>query len=134
MNTFTYFRIEKSTPTYIISTSNYVKHMELDRYRQGFIVYTDASALMIGDGTTTHLIAGNSVQRGYKEGVGAEARFYNIKGFAQISEKLIVVVDWGNHCMRLIDRTSDNTSLFSGQCKSRGYQDGRPGQFNSPGL
>ena len=111
-------RIEKSTPTDVISTSYYVYHMELDRYRPGFIVHTDKHALITSDGTTTHVIAGNSTQRGYREGVGAEARFFYLRGFAQISEKLIVVADWGNHCMRLIDRTSNTTSLFSGQCKS----------------
>ena len=80
MNTFDYFRIEKSSPTDIISTSDYVYHMDLDRYRPGFIVYTEKPALMTSDGTTTHLIAGNSTQYGYREGVGAEARFSYNKG------------------------------------------------------
>ena len=132
MNTFTCFRIEKSSPTDIIFTSHYVYHMELDRYRPGFIVYTEKPALMTSDGTTTHLIAGNSTQYGYREGVGAEARFSYIKGLEQISEKLVVVADSANHCMRLIDRTSNTSSLFSGQCKSRGYQDGRPSRFRYP--
>ena len=133
MNTVTYFRIEKSTPTDIISTSYNVYHMELDRYRPGFIVYTGGHALMTSDGTTTHLIAGNSTQYGYKEGVGADARFNNIQGFTQISEELVVVADNHNYCMRLIDRTTHNTSVFSGQCHTRGgYQDGRPGEFYRP--
>ena len=134
MNTFNYFRIEKSTPTDIISTSNYVFHMEFDRFRPGFIVYTDKHALMTSDGTTTHLIAGSSTQwGGYREGVGADARFYGIIGFAQVSEKRVVVADTRNHCMRLIDRTTHNTSVFSGQCHTRGgYQDGRPGEFYRP--
>ena len=34
--------------------------------------------------------------------------------------------------MRLIDRTANKTSVFSGQCESEGYEDGRPGQFYSP--
>ena len=79
--------------------------MELDRYRPGFIVYTDKHALMTSDGTTTHLIAGNSTQEGYREGVGAEARFYYIRGFAQISEKIVVVADRYNHCLRRLDRS-----------------------------
>ena len=133
VNTFTSFRIEKSTPTDIISTSDYVEHMESDRYRPGFIVYTDSRALMTtSDGTTTHLIAGKWTEKGYKEGVGAEARFDLITGFAQISEKLVVVADYHNYCMRLIDRTSNTTSLFSGRCKFRGYEDGRPGRFRYP--
>ena len=125
-------RIEKSTPTSIISASYYVYHMELDLYKPGNIVYTDKHALMTYDGTTTHLIAGNSTQYGYREGVGADARFDLITGFAQISEKLVVVADIYNHCMRLIDRTTNNTSAFSGQCKSFGYKGGRPGQFFFP--
>ena len=107
--------------------------MELDRYRPGFIVYTDKHALMTSDGTTTHLIAGNSTQEGYREGVGAEARFYDIGGFTQILDKLVVVADSSNHCMRLIDRTTNNTSLLSGQCgESYGYENGRPGRLNRP--
>ena len=124
-------RIEKSTPTDFISTSGLVDHMKLDRLRPGFLLYTGSRALMISDGTTTHLIAGSL--DGYREGVGAEARFWDITGFAQISEKLVVVADWGNHCMRLIDRTTNNTSVLSGQCGLRGgYKDGRPGQFSGP--
>ena len=80
--------------------------MELDRYRPGFLLYADLKALMTGDGTTTHLIAGHSTQGGYREGVGAEARFSYMRGFTQISEKLVVVTDYVNHCMRLIDRTT----------------------------
>ena len=126
------FRIEKSTPTDFISTSYVVRHMELDRYRPGFIVYIDKHTLKTYDGTTTHLIAGSSTQTGYREGVGADARFNFMTGFVQISEKLVVVADSNNHCMRLIDRTTNKTSLFSGQCQSEGYEDGRPGQFRYP--
>ena len=106
--------------------------MELDRYRPGFIVYTDRYALMTSDGTTTHLIAGHSTQWGYREGVGAEARFTYIYGFAQTSEKLVVVADINNNCLRLIDRSTNKTSVFSGQCESPGYDDGSPGQFDKP--
>ena len=127
------FRIEKSTPTDLISTSYLVCHMELDRYRPGYLLYTEKRALMTSDGTTTHLIAGNSTQWGYREGVGGKARFSTIiGGFAQISEKHVVVADRYNHCMRLIDRSTNKTSVFSGQCKSRGYEGGSPGQFKYP--
>ena len=106
--------------------------MELDRYRPGYLLYTEETALMTSDGTTTHLIAGNSTQYGYREGVGAEARFTYIYGFAQISEKLVVVADSNNNCLRLIDRSTNKTSVFSGLCESRGYEDGSPGQFDYP--
>ena len=106
--------------------------MELDRYRPGYLLYTEETALMTSDGTTTHLIAGNSTKYGYREGVGDEARFTYIYGFAQISEKLVVVADSNNNCLRLIDRSTNKTSVFSGLCESRGYKDGSPGQFDYP--
>ena len=106
--------------------------MELDKYRPGYLLYIDYNTLMTSDGTTTHLIAGNSTQWGYREGVGAEARFTSIYGFAQISEKLVVVADVNNHCLRLINRSTNKTSEFSGQCQSEGYEGGRPGQFSYP--
>ena len=65
--------------------------------------------------------------------MGAEARFYFVRGFTQISEKFVVVADTDNHCMRLIDRTDHFTSVFSGQCESFGYQDGHPGQIDLSG-
>ena len=49
--------------------------MELDRYKPGYILYTDYHALMIGNRIKTNIIAGKSAQTGYREGVGAEARF-----------------------------------------------------------
>mgnify|MGYP001803580349 CR=1 FL=1 len=110
-----YCRIVKSSLTDFISTLRYVYHMEFDRYRPGYLVYTDKHALMTSDGTTTHPIAGSPTQEGYREGVGAEARFNYISGFTQISEKHVVVADYNNHCLRLIDRTTHNTSVFSGQ-------------------
>ena len=44
--------------------------MELDRYKPGYILYTDYHALMIGNRIKTHIIAGKSAQTGYREGVG----------------------------------------------------------------
>ena len=95
-------------------------------------MYTDLTALMTNDGTTTHLIAANSTQDGYREGMRAKARFNYISGFTQISEKLVIVADFWSYCFRLIDRTTNNTSEFSGLCKSHGYQDDRLGPFDGP--
>ena len=91
-----YFRIEKSTPTDFTASSNYGYTMELDRYRPGFIIFTTGQALMTSGGTTTYIIAGYCPQYGYREGVGAEARFGAITGFTQISEKHAVVAEPSN--------------------------------------
>ena len=44
----------------------------------------------------------------------------------------VVVTDYANDCLRLIDRVSGATSVLSGQCQSHGYQDGAKGQFYRP--
>ena len=61
--------------------------MEMDQIRPGYIIFTDWCALMTTDSATTHVLAGNSTQQGYRGGIGGEARFDKITGFAQISEK-----------------------------------------------
>ena len=50
--------------------------MEVDQHKPGYIIYTDNNAVKTTDGTTVVLLAGNSLQGGYREGRGAEARFY----------------------------------------------------------
>ena len=106
--------------------------MEMDQIRPEYVIFTDWCALMTSDGTTTHVLAGNSTLQGYREGIGGEARFDKITGFAQISEKRVVLADYHNDCLRLIHRTSHSTSVFSGRCQSGGYREGRPGRFKNP--
>ena len=62
----------------------------------------------------------------------AEATFPYKRGFVQLSEKRVVLTDWNNHCLRLMNSTSHSTAVFSGQCESSGYQDGLPYKFNFP--
>ena len=84
--------------------------MEMDQIRPGYVIFTDWCALRTIDGTTTHVLAGNSTQQGYRGGIGGEARFDKITEFAQISKKRVVLADYHNDCLRLIDRTSYSTS------------------------
>ena len=106
--------------------------MEVDQYRPGHIIFTDYRSLKTTDGTSVRLIAGKTQVFGYKEGVRDRAVFNDIYGFTQIASNRVVVADRYNHCLRLIDRKTDSTSVLSGQCKSAGYHDGRPGRFFSP--
>lgn len=92
--------------------------MEIDLYSPGSVVYTDKNSLKTSDGTSSKIIAGDTLKWEYIEGKGAEARFEFISGFTQLTDKRLVVADYYNHCLRLIDRSIGTTSAFSGQCKS----------------
>ena len=67
---------------------------------------------MTSDGAATYVIAGNVTEKGNKEGVRTSARFESIYNFTHISQKNIVVVDYHNHCLRLIDRSSNLTKYL----------------------
>lgn len=127
-----FFRIKTTRATNFTTSSHSVYHMEVDQFRPGFIIYTDYHALMTSDGTHTYLIAGSTSSYGYREGVGAEARFSWVKGFVQITDERIVAVDSSNHCLRKIARSSKTTWPFCGHCDFHGYFDGTPGKFYDP--
>ena len=116
-----YLRLEDSeSQTFVTSTDNtWVYHIELDNYRPGNIIYTDYSALKTSDGVTTTVIAGNSSNWGYREGVGEDALFYGLTGFAQISLDRIIAAETSDdkECMRMIHRRNGSTSVFSGECR-----------------
>ena len=76
---FYIFKIEESTPKAKVKASSDVYHMDFDMFKPGFMIYTDFHSLKTSDGTTTNVIAGET--RGYREGVGAKAKFKSVTGF-----------------------------------------------------
>ena len=91
----------------------------MDLLIPGSILYvTLANSLFTSNGTESTVIAGHPSDVGYQEGIREEAIFDNIRGFAQISSLQVVVSDQKNNCLRMIDRTTDSTSPFSGVCDS----------------
>ena len=107
-----------------------VTHIEEDKYRPGFVLFSQGHALKTSDGVTTQVIAGSPAQfgsYGYREGKGTSARFYLINGFYQITPSLVIVVDNGNCCLRQVDRRTNMTSTYIGACGRDhcAYQDGR---------
>lgn len=78
-------------------------------------------------------VAGSNTVSGYMDGSLAAARFYNLAGIAMNEPTKIFVVDNGNHCIRLIDFTTNSVSTIAGT-GGAGFADG-PGaaaQFNYP--
>lgn len=113
-------------------TVGQIYHIEVDVQNSESLLYSDYSALKKTDGTTTLIIAGSDSLNGYQEGFRTSARFDHIPGFVQISTTAVVVVDFGNACLRLVDRNTFKTSQFVGQCGSAGYEDGLVARFNNP--
>ena len=110
--------------TTFATTDSNVYHIEADQYVPGNILFSDRHALKTTDGTTTWLIAGSS-SSGYSTSSGSSARFNYITGFHQVSATRVFLVDHRNHCMRMLDRTSNASYVsYAGYCCSRGYADG----------
>lgn len=107
-------------------------HMEVDVTDSDSLIFSDLHALKWTDGINASLIVGSVRQSGYVEGVGAEARFYYITGFTRLNKTRIVVVDYFNHCLRLIAHQAQSTSPLAGECENAGFSDGVESHFFYP--
>ena len=111
-------RAELSTRTSFADAESFVYHMEFDLLNPGPIIYTDFNAILTTDGIESILIAGTASfnGRGYKNGAGSLAVFDSLRGFLQLSKKEIIVVDWGNSCLRMIERPMNMVSDITKPC------------------
>ena len=73
-----------------------------------------------------------SESAGYIEGVGANARFSYIRSFIQLSISHVILTDHENHCLRSVDRTTNETLTYTGNCTNRGNRDGVNALFYRP--
>ena len=107
-------------------------HLERDKFVPGDIIFSDTNALKTTDGTDNHNIAGIATQSSYVEGVGTLARLYFITSFLQLSTNRVLIADWGNHCLRSIDRITNETLTFVSNCTNRGNKDGTDALLTRP--
>ena len=107
-------------------------HLAEDEFVPGNLLFANSNALKTTDGTTSSLIAGASRSDGYTEGVGAAARFDTIVSFVQLSISYVILTDHHNHCLRSVDRRTNQTSTYSGNCTTRGNRDGVNALFYRP--
>lgn len=115
------------------TTESLVYHMELDLYVNNSILFSDGNCLKTTtNGVTSELVVGSATSSGYKEDVGDAARFTRITGFSQINSTHILIADLGNHCIRMLNRETKETSPFAGKCKESGFQDGVDSRFDNP--
>ena len=106
--------------------------MVADKFVEGNILFSDGHALKTSDGASLHPIVGNSKLYGYEEGTGSFARFRYIGGIYQLNRTHVVVSDYGNHCLRMVHRETNHTTIFMGRCGVRGYRDGVNPLFSHP--
>ena len=119
--------------TTFIATDHYVHHMEPDLFIKGNILYIDRCALKTTDGVTSTTIAGHSTSCYHHFAAGLLARFQDLTGFRQISPSEVVVTDYSQHCLKLIDRTTLQVSRYAGYCGGYGYVTGTSAaRFTSP--
>lgn len=109
-----------------------VWHIDYDLYIEENLLISVHRSIQTTDGNTTQTVAGSALSSGYLEGVGEAARFQEITGFIQISNRDVVIVDSGNHCFRILDRLTLNTEPFIGACGTPGNVDGVLSRFNRP--
>lgn len=114
------------------TTENYVYHLKAVLYKVGNILFSVYCAIKTTDGITSSLIAGSAQSHGYQNGRGGDARFVYIDGFMQLSPDQILLADTHNHCVRSVDRATNRTSDYEGNCTSSGDIDRTDGLFRFP--
>ena len=82
----------------------------------------------------TSLVVGNSYIAGHRECSGGSARFNILSGFEQINSSHVLITDVYNHCIRLLDRSTNTTTMIAGVCGWSGHRDSplTSARFNTP--
>ena len=127
------FRVPETDNIATFSESEgYVWHVEEDLFVPGNIIFSDIYALKTTDGVKASVIVGHSQFLGFRNGHGATARFGHIRSFIQLSAIEAVLLDTGNRCLRRVDRRTNVTTTYAGECGKRGYRDGVDALFYNP--
>ena len=135
----TYFRLPLEAEMVTVVDDNVcelnIHHLEPDLYVPGNILFTDGNFLKTTNGSITLLIVGISHIGAYSEGAGTDATFTHISGaFLQTSPEEVLILDCSNHCVRSIDRVTNQTAPYAGFCghTKNGSRDGSYPLFNFP--
>ena len=118
--------------TTFITTEDKVMHIKADLFMPGNVLYTYGNSLKTTDYKTIQSIVGVPAERGYKESTGDAVRFGFITGFHQHGKNKVIMIDNGNHCVRVVDRSTRKSTAFAGLCSTEGWRDGTKARFNSP--
>lgn len=70
------------------------------------------------------MFAGSVNSSGYKNSIGVLARFREVRAIFSLNSTSLLVVDSGNHCLRIIDGITLRVTDFVGRCTYMGFKDG----------
>lgn len=115
--------------TFFDEAEDNVFYMQKDLYYgSNFLLYSDGSALKTLDikHKKSYTIAGVSRNSNYAyaEGLGTGARFNWITSFEQLTKDIVLVTDFHNNCIRIINRSTNLTKSYAGKCGAPGKTDG----------
>lgn len=106
------FSASYTTHEVFLETSFRTYHMKPDRYKNnGNILLATSKGLLTTDGTTTSTLVP-----------------FQTHGFAQINATHVAVVDYFKHCIKVLNRETNETRPAAGTCGSYGgYSEGKVG-------
>ena len=131
---FAFDRVDLSSlMTTFLDTTDHVSHMQEDLFVPGNILFSTTRSMKTTNGKITDHIVGHKTRQFYQEGIGENAGFVNILSFLQLNHTTMLVLDMPKNCVRLVDRQTNRTSQFLGNCTAPGaYRNGNDPLFNSP--
>ena len=105
-----------------------IGHMEFDMRRDGFVLYSSTSSMYTID------LKGKGIYQLTDFNGQSNTNITLISSFAQLNRDWVLLIDIGNHCVKLMDRFKNTTEPFIGTCGLRGYRNGLFGDalFNYP--
>lgn len=110
-----------------------ISHMEMDQFIPDNILFSAGTSLYSTDGNITSLIVGGRENKRYAEGVGGSVAFDRcICGFNQLNATHVILTDIFNHCHRILNRCTNQTSLLAGNCTNSGDREGIDALYNVP--
>lgn len=121
------YRLAFEKPTkYDIGVDVIINHIDLDLWeRDSTLLISTGYGIYTTNCNETSLIVG-SADFGYMEGKSTNVKFRNLNKFIQVEEGYsdIIVLDSGNHILRIVDRKTNTTTHLAGSPGSSGSTDG----------
>ena len=95
-------------------------HISEDWSRPGYILFSDGSSIKTTNGQIVKALAGSPTITGYVNAEGSKARFNGIRSFERLNKSHLVIADFDNSCLRLLNMETSLVSDYAGSCTEPG--------------